>query len=157
MRRAIFVTVGAVRAVPISAGVLAVALLSLTGCSQPQGMSPVTPSTSLVTSTTKIASAGVLGNQRRPDESCAAEPVPATPPVVGDAPPVEAGTPIEGATGEAVVCTPDTRQPMCTREYRPVCGTLEDNSSKTYGNKCTACSDAKVVRYVDGKCPGDAA
>ena len=79
MRRVVFVTVGAVRAVPISAGVLAVLLLAPTGCSQPQGMSPVTPSTSLVTSTTKIASAGVLGNQRRPDESCAAEPVPAEP------------------------------------------------------------------------------
>ena len=78
-----------------------------------------------------------------------------TPPVVGDAPPVDPGTPVEGGTGAAVVCTPDTRQPMCTREYRPVCGTLEDNSSKTYGNKCTACSDAKVARYVDGKCPGD--
>ncbi len=79
MRRIIFVTVGAVRAVPISAGVLAVLLLAPTGCSQPQGMSPVTPSTSTVTSTTKIASAGVLGNQRRPDESCTAEPVPAEP------------------------------------------------------------------------------
>lgn len=31
-------------------------------------------SSSLATSTTKIASAGVLGNQRRPDESCAPEP-----------------------------------------------------------------------------------
>ena len=29
---------------------------------------------SVVTSTTKIASAGILGNQRRPDESCAPEP-----------------------------------------------------------------------------------
>lgn len=83
---------------------------------------------------------------------------PATPPVApveGGAPPVQAGTPVEGGTGAAVVCTPDTRQPMCTREYQPVCGTLEDSSSKTYGNKCTACSDAKVVRYVAGKCPGD--
>ena len=29
---------------------------------------------SVITSTTKIAGAGVLGNQRRPDESCAPEP-----------------------------------------------------------------------------------
>ncbi|ORX01287.1 Fe3+-citrate ABC transporter substrate-binding protein [Mycolicibacillus trivialis] len=35
------------------------------------------PSTSVITSTTMIAGAGVLGNQRRPDESCAAEPAPA--------------------------------------------------------------------------------
>lgn len=33
--------------------------------------------TSMSTSVTKIADAGVLGNQRRPDESCAAEPAPA--------------------------------------------------------------------------------
>jgi len=101
-----------------------------------------------------------------------AAPVQSGPPVVIDAPPIEGnpggnpggspgggpgggpeGGPVEG--GEAVICTPDTRQPMCTREYRPVCGTLEDNSRKTYGNKCAACSDAKVLRYVDGKCPGE--
>ena len=29
-----------------------------------------------VTSTTRIAGAGVLGNQRRPDESCAPDPAP---------------------------------------------------------------------------------
>ena len=92
-----------------------------------------------------------------PASGGAAEPVQSGPPIVGDAPPVDGGTPIEGGTGDAVVCTPDTRQPMCTREFMPVCGTLEDNTSKTYGNKCTACSDAKVVRYVDGKCPGDPA
>ncbi|OMC29700.1 Fe3+-citrate ABC transporter substrate-binding protein [Mycobacterium sp. GA-1841] len=36
-----------------------------------------TSQTSISTSVTKIAGAGVLGNQRRPDESCAAEPAPA--------------------------------------------------------------------------------
>lgn len=45
-----------------------------TGCTRPQGYQPVTPSSSVSTSTTKIAGAGVLGNQRRPDESCAAAP-----------------------------------------------------------------------------------
>ena len=33
----------------------------------------------MITSTTKIAGAGVLGNQRRPDESCAPEPAPLDP------------------------------------------------------------------------------
>src|SRR5690625_245941 len=37
------------------------------------------PTESVITSTTTIAGAGVLGNQRRPDESCAAEPAPADP------------------------------------------------------------------------------
>lgn len=82
---------------------------------------------------------------------------PVGPVVVADPPPVETKPPAEGGTGEAVICTPESRQPMCTREYRPVCGTLEDKTRKTYGNKCTACSDAKVVSHVDGKCPGDPA
>jgi hypothetical protein len=77
------------------------------------------------------------------------------PPVAGDAPPAEAGTPTEG-TGANVTCTPDTRKGgMCTREYSPVCGTLGDNTSKTFSNKCVACSDEKVLRYVAGPCPGE--
>ena len=50
------------------------AVLAVSGCSG-SAQAPVSPETSSVTtSTTKIASAGVLGNQRRPDESCAPEP-----------------------------------------------------------------------------------
>lgn len=49
------------------------------GCSAPQGMTPVEPTRSVVTSTTQIADAGVLGNLRRPDESCAPEPAPVDP------------------------------------------------------------------------------
>jgi iron complex transport system substrate-binding protein len=53
---------------------VAVFVTAGTGCSGPaQGPGSAAP-TSVITSTTKIAGAGVLGNQRRPDESCAAEP-----------------------------------------------------------------------------------
>ena len=48
-------------------------VLAVSGCSGSADQSPASTS-SIVTSTTKIASAGVLGNQRRPDESCAPEP-----------------------------------------------------------------------------------
>ena len=48
-----------------------------------------------ITSTTKIASAGVLGNQRRPDESCAPEPTPVDP--------GEPDRPVTHAAGETVV------------------------------------------------------
>jgi len=86
------------------------------------------------------------------DKPAAPEP---TPPVVGGAPPVVGDAPKEG-TGANVTCTPDTRKGgMCTREYSPVCGSLADNTSKTFSNKCVACSDEKVVRYVAGPCPGD--
>jgi iron complex transport system substrate-binding protein len=45
------------------------------GCGSLTGSPPSTAGQqSVITSTTKIAGAGVLGNQRRPDESCAADP-----------------------------------------------------------------------------------
>ena len=49
------------------------------------------------------------------------------------------------------VCN-EPRPQVCTREYRPVCAKLEDGSRKTYGNGCTACSDPKVMGYVDKAC-----
>jgi iron complex transport system substrate-binding protein len=50
---------------------------SLGGCGKVgQGSTPPVGEPSVITSTTKIAGAGVLGNQRRPDESCAPDPAP---------------------------------------------------------------------------------
>ncbi len=64
-------TVAAVAATAISAALCG-------GCTfgSPGGGSP---STSVITSTTQIAGAGVLGNQRRPDESCAPQPADSDP------------------------------------------------------------------------------
>jgi tetratricopeptide (TPR) repeat protein len=47
----------------------------------------------------------------------------------------------------------DPRPQMCTRDYRPACGLHRDGSRKTYGNACTACSDADVVSQAAGACP----
>ncbi len=47
----------------------------------------------------------------------------------------------------------DPRPQMCTRDYRPACGTKRDGSRRTYGNACTACSDAEVVSQAAGACP----
>ena len=61
---------------------------------------------------------------------------------------------VEPDAGAKVVCTPDTRKGgICTREYRPVCGSLA-GASRTFSNKCVACSDEKVASYVEGPCPG---
>ncbi len=58
----------------------ALAITVVGGCGSLGGEEPPDPGRqSPVTSTTKIASAGVLGNQRRPDESCAPEPTPVDP------------------------------------------------------------------------------
>lgn len=52
----------------------AVIMTVATSCSDDAPAGPAPGSTTLITSTTRIAGAGVLGNQRRPDESCAPEP-----------------------------------------------------------------------------------
>lgn len=46
-------------------------LITVAGCT---ATPPESPSVPMITSTTMVAGAGVLGNQRRPDESCAPEP-----------------------------------------------------------------------------------
>ncbi len=64
-----------------SAAVLtAVIVTSLGGCGN-LGSDKAAPADepTVITSTTKIAGAGVLGNQRRPDESCAPDALPADP------------------------------------------------------------------------------
>jgi iron complex transport system substrate-binding protein len=56
---------------------IAVSVTLVSGCDSPDGK-PAQPSVanSIVTSTTRIAGAGVLGNDRRPDDSCAPDPAP---------------------------------------------------------------------------------
>jgi iron complex transport system substrate-binding protein len=59
-----------------STAVLTAVVVTLaSGCGSQGGSPPSTAGQrSVITSTTKIAGAGVLGNQRRPDESCAPDP-----------------------------------------------------------------------------------
>ncbi|MCV7228542.1 iron-siderophore ABC transporter substrate-binding protein [Mycolicibacterium komossense] len=64
--------------------------MACTSCSKPAGETPVASGSSVITSTTKIAGAGVLGNDRRPDESCAPEPAAVDP--GGPTRPVGSGT-----------------------------------------------------------------
>ncbi len=52
----------------------------------------------------------------------------------------------------ATVCE-DPRPQVCTMDYRPVCGTLKDDSTKTYPNGCGACADVEVVSWVENACP----
>lgn len=58
----------------------AVTITLATGCgSTGEKPATATPERGVVTSTTQIAGAGVLGNDRRPDESCAPNPAPLDP------------------------------------------------------------------------------
>ncbi|TDH56719.1 iron-siderophore ABC transporter substrate-binding protein [Mycobacterium eburneum] len=62
-------------------GVLAAAIAVLAVCAgcTSSGHDGGSAASSVITSTTKIVDAGVLGNERRPDESCAPEPAKADP------------------------------------------------------------------------------
>ncbi len=56
-------------------------------------------------------------------------------------------------TEDVTVCT-SPRSPMCTRDYRPVCGTKETGTA-TYSNGCSACADESVIHYVEEACPSE--
>lgn len=47
---------------------------------------------------------------------------------------------------------------MCTREYEPVCATIEQNGrtmQQTFGNRCSVCSDTgRIVKVAQGACGG---
>jgi len=47
---------------------------------------------------------------------------------------------------------PEPRPQRCTREYRPVCATLNDGTRKTFPNGCTACADPQVTGYFPSAC-----
>jgi hypothetical protein len=71
----------------------------------------------------------------------------------------------EEVARDTVECA-DPRSPVCTQDYRPVCG-LRDTGIRcvttpcdstewvTYSNPCTACSDSRVARYRSGACDAD--
>ena len=75
------VTVGGVVWARVAAAAAVVSALVAGGCGAKSGQEPAPGQspTSVITSTTKIADAGVLGNQRRPDDSCPPQPAPAEP------------------------------------------------------------------------------
>jgi len=52
---------------------------------------------------------------------------------------------------QSTVCT-GQRPQMCTRDYRPVCGTDVRGAARTYGNPCEACADKQVVSHRPGTC-----
>ena len=52
---------------------------------------------------------------------------------------------------DLILCE-EPRPQICTREYNPVCGTLQDGSTKTGSTGCTSCSDPDVVGYNMGVC-----
>ncbi|MBV8966969.1 MAG: iron-siderophore ABC transporter substrate-binding protein [Mycobacteriaceae bacterium] len=117
----------------LAAGATAVGLTLATACGATSPGGPASQSvTSVITSTTQIAGAGVLGNQRRPDESCAPQPAAPDP-----GPPVRS---VRNAAGETqvtvepqriVVLSSDQLDALCALglQTRTVAAALPDGSS----------------------------
>ena len=112
-----------------------VALVLLSGCSKASeapaaGPTSAVPSNGVVTSTTKIASAGVLGNQRRPDESCAPEPARLDPPLPGPLRHAAGETPVVPDPMRIVVLAGDELDALCALglQSRIVAAALPDGA-----------------------------
>ena len=52
---------------------------------------------------------------------------------------------------DVIICE-EPRPQICTREYNPVCATLQNGSTRTGSTGCTSCSDQEVVSYKMGAC-----
>lgn len=52
---------------------------------------------------------------------------------------------------DLIICE-EPRPQVCTREYNPVCATLNDGGTITGSTGCTSCSDSNVKGYVMGAC-----
>jgi hypothetical protein len=66
--------------------------------------------------------------------------------------PAGAGTAEMAGTPDLTLCT-EPRPKICTMDYNPVCGTLDNGGTRTFSNGCSACSDASVIGWVTGECP----
>lgn len=51
-----------------------------------------------------------------------------------------------------IILCEEPRPEICTREYDPVCATLQDGSTRTGSTGCTSCSDPQVLGYKKGAC-----
>jgi ABC-type Fe3+-hydroxamate transport system substrate-binding protein len=119
-----------------AAAVAAAVVVTCTGCGSPQSGPKGSPTRSLITPTTQIAGAGVLGNDRHADESCARDAAAADP-----GPPTRQAHNAAGVTPDAVqvpaepqrivVLSGDQLDGLCALglQSRVVAAALPDGSS----------------------------
>ncbi len=118
------------RAIRPGVAAIVAAVLAAAGCSGTEGPPSAAPTDTVVTSTTKIASAGVLGNQRRPDESCAVEPAPLDGPPPGPIRHAAGETPVRPDPMRIVALAGDELDALCALglQSRVVAAALPDGS-----------------------------
>jgi iron complex transport system substrate-binding protein len=122
------------RAGVIAAGAAVATVVAsvLTGCSGNTASNGPATRTAPITSTTQIATAGVLGNQRRPDDSCAPDPA-----ALDDGPPIRdvhhaAGTSqVKADPQRIVVLSDDALDTLCALglQSRIVAAAVADGAS----------------------------
>jgi iron complex transport system substrate-binding protein len=124
---------------PIAAAAALATAVSVTlasGCGTKSG--PPSTTDAVVTSTTKIAGAGVLGNQRRPDESCAPDAAPLDPDADQRTVRHAAGeTELHGDPQRIVVLSGDQLDALCALglQSRIVAAALPDGTSEQPGTQ----------------------
>lgn len=67
---------------------------------------------------------------------------------------------ISRSDGAATLCEEDGRGLFCTADYTPVCGLVRvecittpcNPVPETFSNACTACSNSRVISYMNGAC-----
>lgn len=64
----------------------------------------------------------------------------------------EAAQPPPGESANLRICE-EPRPEICTADYDPVCGTLDDGSRQTFSNGCNACSNPRVKGFEAKACP----
>ena len=121
-----------------------IAALSVSGCSAPAPSTENAATSTVVTSTTKIASAGVLGNQRRPDESCAPGPAPLDGPPPGPIKHAAGETPVRPDPMRIVALAGDELDALCALglQSRIVAAALPDGSDSQPSYLGTVVHDA---------------
>jgi iron complex transport system substrate-binding protein len=124
--------------------VVAVSMTLLTGCGSPGAPDQHT----VITSTTKIAGAGVLGNERRPDESCARDPAPPDPgPPTREVRHAAGSTEVRDDPQRIVVLAGDQLDALCALglQSRIVGAALPDGSSSQPSYLGTVVHDVPAV------------
>jgi iron complex transport system substrate-binding protein len=140
LRRGVFATA--------VAGLTAISVTVFSGCGTTSESASRSTSGTVITSTTEIAGAGVLGNDRRPDESCAAQPAPAD-----EGPPMRS---VHHAAGETdvhddpqriVVLSGDDLDALCALglQSRIVAAALPDGASSQPSYLGTVVHDIPAV------------
>jgi len=87
----------------------------------------------------------------------------ATSEALTDEPPTEVTPTTAGARVAFTQCDPEARPSVCTKEYRPVCGEVdngvrcittpcESTERRTFGNACMACADPGTHGYWPNAC-----